>query len=410
MDPIQALWPITAVLHVFGLSVPSSCKFNNYLTKFYFLLFIGLRCGIFAYTLWRNQLFLRSNESVIMMVIDIFSICNVRLLEIIILIEAFSRVRQEKQLMDDFLEIDEIFSSQLNADLKYNQLRRSVLKRFTIWMCTFIFVSGCAVLFAYHTPNFMYFLTYMPPYFTASLTYFQIIMWIDLIRYRLHALNRLLYELNTNQTSTIEIKRKRSDAISIYSKGTPSPKPPPPPPLICATIIDIFGQNNECYTSTAAYKCEQFTIFCDLYRRLWAQTQRINERFKCTMVLNIGNDFISFVLNLYLVFVCILELKTHAHVLVSDFFRLPLSIFHIWMLSRACDKTVQESLKIGYELHNIKNVAENSKLSSNVSHLEIGISLIFDEKKKQIHLLFSDSTFFTSIDPSKSIFQCIRIL
>lgn len=365
MNSIQALRPITRVFHLFGLSVPLSCNLNsNYLIKFYFLLHIGLRCAIFSYTLWANQLFLRNTDSIIMMSIDAFSICSVRLLEIVILIEAYAKVHEEKQLMDDLLEIDEIFLYQLNTDLKFNQLRWYALKRLTIWMCTFTLVSGCAVSTAYATPNFMHFLTYMPPYAYASLTYFQIIMWIDLVRYRLHVLNRLLLELNAKHSSAIELKRKRSDAASIHSKGTPSPKPPAS--LQFTTIIDVFGRNNGC-TSAATQKCEQFSTFCDVYRRLWAQSQHINERFKFTTVLNIGNDFIAFVLNLYFVFVCILELKTHAHILASDFFRLPLSIFHIWMLSRACDKTVQESLKIGYELHSIKNVVENSKLSSAVS-------------------------------------------
>lgn len=377
MNTTEVIWPITCAFHLFGLSVPSSCKLTNYLIKFYFLAHIGLRCAIFSYTLWTNQLFLRSNESIIMMSIDTFSICSVRLLEIVILIEAFSKVHQEKQLMDNLLEIDEIIVYQLNTDLKYSQLRFAAIKRFTIWLCTYILVSGGCVVFAYYTPNFIYFLIYMPPYLTASLAYFQIIIWIDLIRYRLHVLNRLLRELNANHSSALEMKRKRSDAVSIHSKGTPSPRLPPP--MQFATIIDVFGCSNG-YTNTAAYKCEQFSIFCDVYRRLWAQTRQINERFKCTTVLNIGNDFIAFVLNLYFVFVCILQLKTHAHILVSDFLRLPLSIFHIWMLSRTCDKTVQESLKIGYELHSIKNVADNSKLSSNVSGKFIFLFLYSNEQ------------------------------
>lgn len=365
MDPIKAVWPVTSALHFLGLSVPSSGKLNNYLVKLYFLLLIALRCGVFLYTLWTNQLFLRDNESVVMATIDIFSICSVRLLEIVILIEAFSKVHQEQQLMDNFVEIDDIFLYQLNTDMKYSQLRRTAIKRFSTWTGTYLLISGCAVLSAIRTPNFMYFLTWMPPYLTASLTYFQIILWIDLIRYRLHVLNRLLSELNAKHSSAIEMKRKSSDALSTHSKGTPSPKPPPSS-LQFATIIDVFGNNNNGCTNTADYKCEQFSVFCDLYRRLWAQTQRVNERFTFATVLNIGNDFVAFVLNLYFVFVCILELETHATILMSDFLRLPLSIFHIWMLSRTCDRAIQESLKIGHELHS-KNVTDNSKLSSSVS-------------------------------------------
>lgn len=404
MDSMKALLPITRVFHLFGLSVAvsTSCKFNTYLIRFYFLLLIALRCGIFGYTLWTNQLFLRNPESSINTVIDIFSICSVRLLEIVILIEAILRACEEKKLMENFLEIDDIFLYRLNIDLKCSRLRQSIIKRFTIWVCTFTFVSGCAVLLAYNTPNFLLFLTYMPPYFTASLAYFQIIMWADLIRYRLHILNGLLSELNNNHFSTaIEMKRKKSEEISIRSKGTPSPLP-----LQFSTIIDVFG-NSGCTITDIIYESERFATFCDLYRRLWAQTHRINERFTCSLVLNIGNEFVSFVLNLYYVFVCIFELDTHAKILPSDFLRLPVSIFHIWMLSRTCHKTIQESLKIGYELHSIQNVAENSKLSSNVSKKSFSFTLFRENK---VVRFFSDSTFLTSIDPSKSFLQCIWIL
>lgn len=360
MNTVAALRPVTRAFQLFGLSVTAPCKFKNIpsnrIIKCYSFLLIVLRITIFVYSLAMNQFFIRAEGFVrgFTWTIDITLMCGIRLLEIIILVEAFVKIRQEKQFMQNFLEIDNIFVHHFNIDLKPNDLKLSTIKRLIIWVCTFVTIVGVNLCLAYtHTSLLLYYAIYAISFSTASLTYFQIITWADLIRYRLHIINRVINDLN-NEQNKIMLQKSESDDIvyNIHSDRKTN---------------GVHNNDNSVDTIYEANVFKQFSIICDLYDRLWIQTNLINERFKCSMILNIGNDFVLLVSNIYFFFDCLRYHPCTFATTVIFFMSTILNIFHVAMLSRTCHHTSDEATLIAHGIHKNSMVINNKKFSSFVS-------------------------------------------
>lgn len=303
--------------------------------KCYSFLLIALRITIFVYELLTHQLFIRETVLVngLSTIFNNALLCGTRLLEITILIEALFKIRQEKKLMQNFVEIDNTLKRHFNIDLKPNELRRSTIKRLIIWTCIFVAIVGGNLYLAYAEAYlFYYYLIYILPFATESLTHFQIITWADLVRYRLHTINRFIN--NLNKEYRCKVVHKKSNAVhSNYE----------------AHIFDRFG------------------MICDLYDRLWIQTNLINERFKYSMVLNIGNDFVFLVSNIYFTF-DILRNHPGCFAPIAIFFvSTILNIFHLIMLSRACHNTSDEAVRIAHAIHRNGLAIHNKKFNLFVS-------------------------------------------
>lgn len=366
MNTTEALRPVTRIFQLFGLSVTAPCKFKNIsssrIIKCYSFLLIALRIGVFVHSIAMNRFVIRSEGTIrgLTTTIDVALMSGIRLLEIIILVEAFVKIRQEKQFMQNFLEIDNIIMHHFNIDLKSHELKLSTIKRLIIWVCTFGTIVSVNLFLAYtHSSLFFYYAIYAISFTTASFTYFQIIIWADLIRYRLHIVNRVINDLNNEQN---KIMHQKSDEIILNkSNGVHSNRK-------TNGLNNNNVNNNNVDTIYEANVFNQFGIICDLYDRLWVQTNLINERFKCAMVLNIGNDFVLLVSNIYYFFDC---LRYHPCPMATTFiFFLStiLNIFHVAMLSRTCHHTSDEAILIAHGIHKNSMVINNKKFSSFVSN------------------------------------------
>lgn len=353
MDAIEALQPVNCVFHIFGLSVMPSRQQSKFpcgcFLKCYSLLLNAIRIGIFAASLSTRTFFVRSRSHKMYATIDIILVCSVRLLEIINSVEGLFKGHQEKELVKNFMEIDRILLHRFNIDLKSHELRPSAIKRLIIWFCTIALTLGGNLVLTQNIHDmFFFYLTYIPPLITASLTYFQIIIWADLIRYRLHVVNRLISDLNHGHIEIDQTIRKL--------KGISR--------QLC--ISDLFGTANDNFdTPYDGHIFERIRIICDLHRRLWIQTNLVNERFKCSMVLNIGNEFVSLVSNLYFTFMFLKDQLSLSFVRAAVYFLNSIvHIFHISMLSRTCHNASNEAANIAYGIHNNKYVSKNMRLSS----------------------------------------------
>lgn len=349
MNAIEALQPVTHIFQIFGLSVATSFQRStlpfDWIIKCYSLLLNTLRIAIFAATIITQTFFVRDRTHAMYAIIDIILVCGVRLLEIVNSVEAFFKVHHEKQLMKNFMEIDNILMHRFNVDLKSNELRPSATKRLFIWLFTVAFLLGGNLLLSKNQSDlFFFYLTYIPPFVTASLTYLQIIIWADLIRYRLHVVNRLINHLNDRHN---EIVRTICNLKSISRPGK---------------MGEFFESSND------ARIFNRIRIICDLHRRLWIQTNLVNERFKCSMVLNIGNEFVSLVANLYFTFISLKGHLPYSFIKTAVYFmNSVMHVFHISMLSRTCHHAFNEASNIAYGIHNNKYASKNLRLSSFVS-------------------------------------------
>lgn len=353
MSAIEAIQSIFRVFQLFGLSAVSILSNTSKISigslfKIYSLLHIGIRVMIFLYAIISNQFFIRNNEYKIVSAIDTVLICGIRLVEIAILMEAFLKRRKEKQFMDELTEIDEILRSRFNIDMKYDDLKRSAYTLSIIWLCIFMFCQGFILYLAHGSSAYFYFcLTYFPPFFISSISYFQIITWTNLIRYRFEVLNRLIKDIDCDQNFE-DINWKPIKGVKNMF------------------IREISGKLHESFDSLyETHLFDRFIIIRNLYYRLWNQTEVINERFRCSMVFNIGNDFVSLLSNFYWMFMCMLGINISLNISVVGCFLWSLiNIFHITMLSNTCHNTALQASQIAHVTHCIKHVTLNSKLSA----------------------------------------------
>lgn len=349
MNALEALRPVTCFFQFLGMTV-TTCRENKnipleFIIKCYSLLVIAIRFSLFFFVSINGTLFKSIKKGdPINLAINIALICSTYLLEMSILIEAFIKARQEEKFMKNLLEIDRILMHHFDIDLKMSELKRSAIKQLLIWISIIGLFSGFLLIKHYNTAFFIYSLNSIPSYFSASLLYFQIISWSDLIRYRLYIVNRLI----RHQHKTIE----KSNKIVQKSSDTP---------LQMANRDSI--ENSDCGIDCDEEKLKSFYKFSDLYNRLWIQTNLINERFKFSVVLTIGNDFILLVSQIFFVVICIKKF------LFDRFFKVHILViiiksFHLIMLCRAGQNVTDEAFQIAYGIHRYKHDRHNTRLCS----------------------------------------------
>lgn len=353
MNAIEAIQPVTTVFQLFGLSVATSLHPSklpyHWILKCYSVLLNAIRIAILATTIVTHMFCVRNRAHDMYATIDTILVCGIRLLEIVNSTEAFFKIRHETKMEENLIEIDNILIHRFNIDLKPTELRPSAIKRLIIWLCIVVFtLGGNLVLTQNQSDPFHFYLTYIPPFITTSLTFLQIIIWADLIRHRLHVVNRLINDLNQHNNKV----DKTINHLKSISRQ------------LC--VNDLFGcSNGHIDASYDAGIFDQICIICDLHRRLWIQTNLVNERFKCSMVLNIGNDFVSLVSNLYFTFVCLKDQRSLSLIMTAVYFMNGmLHIFHISMLSRKCHHASIEAANIAYGIHNNQYVSKSIRLSS----------------------------------------------
>lgn len=346
MNTIQAILPLIRVFQCFCLSPVSvfeNFQFSvSFIFKIYSILQITIRLSIFVHGVITNKLFIRKNEYQIVAVIDTVLICGVRLLEIIILTEAFLKRYMDIKFMENIQQIDDILKNRLHIAINCRNLYRNSLIAITIWIGTFVFIAATIAYLSYGT-YFYFCLIYLPPFFVSSLTYFQIIIWINLIQNRFKMLRCFLNDLKyTNDTET--------DYMMIR-------------PFQTLLANDFY--NRKMNLNSDANIFSGFVIARDLYNRLWDQTNLVNERFQWSMVINIGNDFVSLLSNFYWMLICMLNYSICRDIsIVGCFFWSLINILHIFTLCRMCNRTVNEAAGIAYAIHSIKCVINSTRLSS----------------------------------------------
>lgn len=333
MNTIEALQPVTSVFQLFGLSVThfSSPKIPTpfqRILKIYSLLLIAIRITVFCYITMKFQLDMSSELNLIINKV-IFD--SVHFIEISILVEAFVKARQEETFMENFVEIDNTLKQHFNVDLKLSKLRKATIKQLFVWLCV-VELYSCFRSFAHFINQyFPHVIIGSLSFLTASLTLFQIITWTDLIRYRLRIVHRLMTELKYDQSEQIAHSIETANGCNIATDDA-----------------HIFGQ---------------LSILCDLYKRLWMQTNQLNERFKFSMVFNIAYYFTYLVTHFYYIFLCFRNIET-CEFLATDIAACIVYMLNLSMLCKAGQNVADEALQVAYAIHRNKFIRCSTKLNS----------------------------------------------
>lgn len=355
MSSVEALQPVIHVFQLFGLSVTrfSSLKKSplRHVINHYPLLLIAIRCSVFCYVSMKYQL--TTDEDKLISAINVFIIVSAHLLEISILIEAFVKARQEHTFMDNFVEIDNILSQQFDIDLKMNELKKSAFKRLIIWICIIGIESSYHLLMHSTAQYFPHELICTLSFFTTSLTYFQIITWTNLIHYRLRIVVRLMNELKNENDESGTVHRTSNRTSNSHW-----------PMIRSKRIGSVNSESN--HTNQDSHIFNQLSGLFDVYNRLWMQTNLLNERFKFTIVLNIGVDFGYLILQFYFIFICFRKFETCSFY-PMDFSLCFINIVRLSMLSRAGQNVADEAVRIAHAMHRNKCIKSSTKISSYVS-------------------------------------------
>lgn len=373
MNTIEALQPVTSVFQLLGLSVArfSTLKSNppfHRVIKFYSLLLIAIRITVFCYIEMKFQLDVNSKLNLIITKV-IFD--SVHFIDISILIEAFVKAHREETFMENFVEIDNILRQHFNINFKMNKLRKSSIQQLFVWLCLIEMYSGFLSFLHYTNQYFPHVMIGNLSFFTVSLTLFQIITWTDLIRYRLRIVNRLMSELKNNHSDQIE-----------------------------HSIENAAGRNN---AVDDAQIFGQLSILCDLYKRLWMQTNQLNYRFKFSMVFNIAYYFAYLVTHFYYIFLCVGKIGT-CEFIATDISACVVFMIHLSMLCRAGQTVADEALQNAYAIHRNKSIRCSTKLNSFVRLNIFNFSSFCSYLTK---CEFSDSKIFISNDSSTNQAQRI---
>lgn len=370
MNAIEALRPVTRVLQLFGLSAMPPCEqiksiLFKRIIKCYSILLFTLRIAVFFSISMESGYYFQTDFHKIGYLVSKTQLYSIFMLEIIILVEALVKAHKEKQFMKNLTEIDGILMHHFDIDLKMKELKRAAVKQLMIWICVIGVISVRFIVSQYNTKAYFQCLTYSISIFTTSLTYYQIILWTALVRCRLHTLNRLISKLNIEQ-----FQRTQSSSMNT---------------LRCESAHSNFDPAYE------AHILNQFDIIYDLYNRMWTLTNLINIRFKYSMILHIGADFVFAVANAYFTFLCLTKYSS------CDLFALNVtgiiaSIFYVSSLSIAGQSMSNEALQIAFEIHRNRHARKDIGLSSFVCgkyfHIIKFQSLLPEFIRKKLCILF----------------------
>lgn len=354
MNTVEALQPLMRVFQLLGLSVTRIPTFKyvplHRFIKYYSLLLVASRPSILGYVLINFKV---SANSRLNSFVDRVIIYAGHFLGISIVVEAFVKSRQEEMFLKKIHEIDNNFLRLLNVDLKLNELKKSGVKRLIMWLSAIGTISGWLLYTHYHTRYYRHALIGTLSVFTASLTYFQIITWANLISTRLNIVNQLIKSLEDD-----------------YRDDTSS------------AAIENENGNSSAIDDTFIF--DKFRLLCDLCNRLWMQTNILNERFKFSMVLMLANDFIHLVGVLYHMFIC-LGKNEKCEFFDFDIVVCHLNIFHLTVISRAGQNMANESLQVACAIHRNKFIRCSVKVNSFVCPSSLNY-LSFSQKPSKLSM------------------------
>lgn len=214
---------------------------------------------------------------------------------------------------------------------------------------------------------FLFWIFYLMPMLICGLRYFQIFTYVTIVKKRLDKIVEILVEINLVKNSNEPIPDcLLMPAINLLSKqstiGNTSPSVAAAT-AVTNTAIAPVTQPNRCTKEAAVKTTNRTTImrrnYCnviesneikkifiirDIYGRLYELTNQINGYFGVSMLINIGNDFISITSNCYWIFISFKEFTSSTtyilQIACSAVWSIP-HILNILVLANICEQTVK---------------------------------------------------------------------
>lgn len=267
MDTTNVLLPLIRIFQITNLS-PFSTKNNknrfkiifSYIYSILMILFCGL---ILSASIYNRKLFLGSPKSAeLNKTMSFIILVGNWIVLLVVMIESLLKKKKQMEFYQILSEIDETLEKTLNFNLSKSMMRWSMIGKLVLWISFYSAMKVCHIFYLLKSNqrNSLFFWSIsLIPYFICSLRYFQIICHIDLLKQRVNIFHKLLIEMKTPDGQIIVHKRH-------------------------ANLLNHFKEKQD---------YEQLLILRDVYGKLWHLSNLINECFGWSILVNIGNDFVS---------------------------------------------------------------------------------------------------------------------
>ena len=168
----------------------------------------------------------------------------------------------------------------------------------------------------------------MMPLIVCGFRYYQINVMIWIIKRRLDMLAQILNTLNLNPSKALEGDLPPPATIKLISQGLP--------------IFETTDRLSRRYDMENPQLKRLLTVR-EIYNRLWELSTLINSAMGVSLLINVGNDFISITSNCYWIFLNFKEYTSSAmdylQIAGSAVYSLP-HIFNVLVLALICERTV----------------------------------------------------------------------
>ncbi|XP_017086751.1 putative gustatory receptor 2a isoform X2 [Drosophila eugracilis] len=300
--------------------------------------------GIAVYGLFQESHFRKNygSESTISSIghtVDFIQLMGLRIAHLTALLEALWQKQEQRQFFTELGEIDSYLFKALrvNVQVLRLQVRRQMMRR-AVWILwgyiiSQIVILGAKLLAPGHS-FLMYWICYLLPQLVCGLRYFQISIATEIVRQRLDVVLVILQQLH--------LQKENPTVVTVPEE-----------------LADL---------RQAAM--EQLSAVRIVYQRVWALVALLNRCYGLSMLIQVGNDFLTITSNCYLIFLNFRLLTTSPYdilqIVASAMWSAP-HLSNVLVLSLLCDRTAQCATRLALCLHQVsvdlRNESQNALIT-----------------------------------------------
>ncbi|XP_075156406.1 gustatory receptor 2a [Haematobia irritans] len=338
--------------------------------------------ALLLYGIFADDALIKINANEIGETVDFIQLVGTRMAHIVSIGEALLRKQEQKKFYTELKEIDGIFERSLNIDVNNGKFRRLTVKRGLLILCVYVlsegFILAAHVLSIDKEDFYTYWIFYMMPLMICGLRYFQIFTAIQMVKRRFDKLIMVLDEINLQKPTTTPADAMKNDFFYKTMEPVKSVA------HSTFTLLELSLQKHHKRHNVENPDMKRLLIIRDLYNRLFHTTEILNRYFGISMLVNLGNDFISITSNCYWIFINFKNFssttKDFLNIATSAIWSVP-HLLNVLILAILCDKTVQSTTSIALGLHriNIDTMNDNhnsviQQFSLQLLHQKMGIT------------------------------------
>ncbi|XP_061403038.1 putative gustatory receptor 2a [Musca vetustissima] len=315
--------------------------------EIYGMTILAISTILLFYGLFGKNALSTINSNDIGKTVDFIQLVGIRVAHIVSIAEALMRREDQKKFYEQLMEIDHIFEKSLNRDMHNGIFHSNTVQRGALMLSIYI-ICEIFILIAHvvanDNENFpTYWIFYVMPLIICGLRYFQMFTAIRLIQRRLNALTQVINEINLHEPTKAE-KEVFTKSLEPIKLGATQSNP---------NIFELSLQKRQEMENA---DMKRLLIIRDLYNRLFVLTELYNQYFGISMLINLGNDFISITSNCYWIFI---NFKNFAST-TKDFLQIAGStvwsiphLLNVLVLAILCDRTMGSTTSMALGLHRI---------------------------------------------------------